>query len=241
MRAYVSVCLYVCVSVYMCVCDREVPRALLCLCVCVLSARGPAPAHLLHKHVPDPLDEKVLLTFIHQGVLLPLEDPLEELAVDADELVQAGEELLHHLLLEEQVGHHAPAVDVAHDLEGAEVVELRLHQLWGATGLDRQGCPLADSPAPESPGLSKGCLRPNLNFKAGSRAAFSLKSFHTVPVFHGTSRCFLTGILDSIPLKWWFPKLPSITDCAPIAQKGLVFSLVSAAAEELNCAVTGDL
>lgn len=225
----------------MCVCDREVPRALLCLCVCVLSARGPAPAHLLHKHVPDPLDEKVLLTFIHQGVLLPLEDPLEELAVDADELVQAGEELLHHLLLEEQVGHHAPAVDVAHDLEGAEVVELRLHQLWGATGLDRQGCPLADSPAPESPGLSKGCLRPNLNFKAGSRAAFSLKSFHTVPVFHGTSRCFLTGILDSIPLKWWFPKLPSITDCAPIAQKGLVFSLVSAAAEELNCAVTGDL
>lgn len=146
----------------MCVCDREVPRALLCLCVCVLSAWGPAPAHLLHKHVPDPLDEKVLLAFIHQGVLLPLEDPLEELAVDADELVQAGEELLHHLLLEEQVGHHAPAVDVAHDLEGAEVVELRLHQLWGATGLDRQGCPLADSPAPESPGLSKGCLRPNL-------------------------------------------------------------------------------
>lgn len=50
---------------------------------------------------------KVLLAFIHQGVLLPLEDPLEELAVDADELVQAGEELLHHLLLEEQVGHHA--------------------------------------------------------------------------------------------------------------------------------------
>lgn len=108
--------------------------------------------------------------------------------MDADELVQAGEELLHHLLLEEQVGHHAPAVDVAHDLEGAEVVELRLHQLWGARqGWTVRDAPLADSPAPESPGLSKGCLRPNLNFKAESRAAFSLKSFHPVPVFHGTS------------------------------------------------------
>lgn len=108
--------------------------------------------------------------------------------MDADELVQAGEELLHHLLLEEQVGHHAPAVDVAHDLEGAEVVELRLHQLWGARqGWTVRDTPLADSPAPESPGLSKGCLRPNLNFKAESRAAFSLKSFHPVPVFHGTS------------------------------------------------------
>lgn len=106
------------------------------------SAWGPAPAHLLHQHVPDPPDEKVLLALIHQGVLLPLEDALEELAVDANELVQTGEQLLHHLLLEEQVGHHAPTVDVTHDLKGAEVVELCLHQLWGgATGLDRQGRP----------------------------------------------------------------------------------------------------
>lgn len=132
-----------------CVCVRA--------CVRQRSARGPAPAHLLHKHVSDPLDEKVLLAFIHQGVLLPLEDPLEELAVDADELVQAGEELLHHLLLEEQVGHHAPAVDVAHDLEGAEVVELRLHQLWG--GGDRAG--LSGMPPSPIPLLlrARACLK----------------------------------------------------------------------------------
>ena len=109
------------------------------------SARGPAPAHLLHQHIPDPPDEKVLLALIHQGVLLPLEDALEELAVDANELVQTGEQLLHHLLLEEQVGHHAPTVDVTHDLKGAEVVELCLHQLWG--GGDRAG-PSGTPPSP---------------------------------------------------------------------------------------------
>lgn len=88
-------------------------------------------AHLVHEHIPNPLDEKILFTFIHQRVLLPLQDPLKELAMDTDQLIQTGEELLHHLLLKEQVGRHAPAVHVAHDLECAEVVELRLHQLWG--------------------------------------------------------------------------------------------------------------
>lgn len=86
-------------------------------------------AHLVYKHIPNPPDEKVLLNFIHQRLLLPLQDPLEELAMDTDQLVQTGEQLLHHLLLEEQVRHHPPAVHVAHDLERADVVELRLHQL----------------------------------------------------------------------------------------------------------------
>lgn len=98
-------------------CVREVPEI-------------PPTAHLVHKHIPNPLDEKVLFTFIHQRVLFPLQESLEELAVDTDQLIQTGEQLLHHLLLEEQVGHHAPAVHVAHDLECAEVVELCLQQLW---------------------------------------------------------------------------------------------------------------
>lgn len=79
-------------------------------------------AHLIYKHIAHPLDEKVLFAFIHQGLLLPLQDPLKELAVDADQLIQTREQLLHHLLLEEQIRHHPPAVHVAHDLERADVV-----------------------------------------------------------------------------------------------------------------------
>lgn len=86
-------------------------------------------AHLIDKHISHSLDEKVLFAFIHHGLLLPLQDPLEELTVDTDQLVQTGEQLLHHLLLEEQVRHHPPAVHVTHDLECADVVQLRLHQL----------------------------------------------------------------------------------------------------------------
>lgn len=119
---------------------------------------------------------------------------------------------------------------------------------WGRQGWTVRDAPLADSPAPESPGLSKGCLRPNLNFKAGSRAAFSPKSFRPVPAFHGTSHTtFWQANWTPSPSNGAFQSYlhwdsgPSVTDRAPISQKGLVFSLVYAAAEELDCAATGAL
>lgn len=79
-------------------------------------------AHLTDKHIPYPLDEKVLFTFIHQRLLLPLQDSLKELAVDTDQFIQTGEQLFHHLLLKEQICHHAPAVHVTHDLQCADVM-----------------------------------------------------------------------------------------------------------------------
>lgn len=90
---------------------------------CVWEATERLPtAHLIYKHIPHPLDEKVLFAFIHQRLLLPLQDPLKELAMDADQLIQTGEQLFHHLLLKEQVRHHPPAVHIAHDLERADVM-----------------------------------------------------------------------------------------------------------------------
>lgn len=78
--------------------------------------------HLIDKHIPYPLDKEVLFTSVYQRLLLPLQDPLEELAVDADQVIQTREQLFHHLLLEEQICHHPPAVHITHDLERADVM-----------------------------------------------------------------------------------------------------------------------
>lgn len=87
------------------------------------------PAHLGDEHVSYPPDQEVPFTLVHQRLLLPLQDPLEELAVDTDQFIQTGKQPVHHLLLKEQLCHHAPAVHVAHDLQRADVVQLCLHQL----------------------------------------------------------------------------------------------------------------
>ncbi|KAL0619305.1 Histone demethylase UTY, partial [Plecturocebus cupreus] len=46
-------------------------------------------------------------------------NPLKELAMDTDQLVQTGEQLFYHLLLKKQIRHHPPAVHITHDLESA--------------------------------------------------------------------------------------------------------------------------
>lgn len=79
-------------------------------------------AHLINKHIPYPLDKKVPFTFLYQRLLLPLQDSLKELAVDTDQFIQTREQLFHHLLLKEQICHHAPAVHITHDLERADVM-----------------------------------------------------------------------------------------------------------------------
>lgn len=109
------------------------------------------------------------------ALLLALQDPLEELAVDADELVQAGEEPLHHLLLEQQLGHHAAAVHVAHDLERADVVQLRLHQLCRDNAQGSGGGPAAA----HSPGRLR--LLGATEMLSLGQQLFSLQRFPVLP------------------------------------------------------------
>lgn len=220
---------------------------------CLVGKSLPA-AHLIHQHISHPLDEKVLLAFIHQRLLLPLQDPLEELAMDTDQLVQAGEQLLHRLLLEEQLGHHPAAVHIAHDLQRPDVVQLGLHQLWRTTELKGQqrsfkGFSFKGHPWPLRAhfGLNTHfvCLEHNLDLKTGSKAVSLSQVFSS----YSSTSCDLTvfsdSVLDSITLKWWFPKWssldlePFVIYCVPFPRNDS--RLVSRAAEEANWTATRDL
>lgn len=55
--------------------------------------------YLIHQDVTYPLDNKVLFTFVCQRLLLPFQNPLEEVTVDMQQVFQAGKDLVHNLLI----------------------------------------------------------------------------------------------------------------------------------------------
>lgn len=56
----------------------------------------------------------------------------EEGVVEDEQLVQTGEDPLHRVRVQLHLLLHPPSEDLGHDVQGLQVVQLRLHQLCNA-------------------------------------------------------------------------------------------------------------
>lgn len=84
---------------------------------------------LIHQNIPDLFNDETTVTVFHQGLFPSLQNTSEELSVNVDEILQAGEDAVHSGGLKLQLLGHPLAVDVRHDLQRPEVVHFCLHQL----------------------------------------------------------------------------------------------------------------
>lgn len=86
-------------------------------------------AHLLEQHISYPLNEVVPLARRLGRVVPPLLHGSEEGVVEDEQLVQTGEDPLHCLRVQLHLLLHPPSEHLGHNVQGLQVVELRLHQL----------------------------------------------------------------------------------------------------------------
>ena len=86
---------------------------------------------LLQEDVSNPMDAEVPAALLLGAVLPALFHGAEEAPVEVAELVQAGEDPIHSVVVQLQLLLHALPEDLRHDGQGVHVVHLRLHQLCG--------------------------------------------------------------------------------------------------------------
>ena len=95
--------------------------------------------YLSNEHIRQPVDKVVPLAGRQEAVPPALFEAGQEVAVELQEVLQAGEQAVQLTRLHLQVLLQLTNVHAQHDLQRAHVVHLGLHQLWG--GGERQVIP----------------------------------------------------------------------------------------------------
>lgn len=89
----------------------------------------PLTSHLSEQQVSDVAHGEVGGTALDQALLSAAQQLRQEARVPLQQLVQAGEDGVHHTRLQHHLLLHAPPVHALHDPQCAHMVELSLDQL----------------------------------------------------------------------------------------------------------------
>ena len=86
--------------------------------------------NLLQQDIPDAMDDVILVSIRVGGAMASLSHGGQEVPVQGEELVQAGEDPTNGIGVQLHLFSQAPPEDLGHDAECLDMVKLRLHQLW---------------------------------------------------------------------------------------------------------------